>query len=259
MLNVKQTPALTPGGVEAFFQSLLVSQEYNVTIHSRPGGDPDLTKDVADGPWVATLADFVTEEDGRNILATVSSQFARSTDQGSVDKYGEQSKIVSKSRTSENAWCTGHCESHPSTVEVMSRIEKVTGIPTENYESFQVLRYQLGQEYRAHHDMSRTDNRLACGPRVYTFFLYLSDVEEGGETEFPLIKRPSGISVKVKPTRGTALVWPSVKNDDPTAQDPRTRHAALPVIKGTKFAANAWIHQFDYSEPNIWGCTGAFD
>jgi hypothetical protein len=31
------------------------------------------------------------------------------------------------------------------------------------------------------------------------------------------------------------------------------------VIKGTKFAANAWIHQFDYSEPNIWGCTGAFD
>ena len=141
----------------------------------------------------------------------------------------------------------------------MSRIEKVTGIPTENYESFQVLRYQLGQEYRAHHDMSRTDNRVACGPRVYTFFLYLSDVEEGGETEFPLIKRPSGISVKVKPTRGTALVWPSVKNDDPTAQDPRTRHAALPVIKGTKFAANAWIHQFDYSEPNIWGCTGAFD
>ena len=107
--------------------------------------------------------------------------------------------------------------------------------------------------------MSRTDNRLACGPRVYTFFLYLSDVEEGGETEFPLIKRPSGTTIKVKPTRGTALVWPSVKNDDPTAQDPRTRHAALPVVKGTKFAANAWIHQFDYSEPNIWGCTGAFD
>ena len=51
---------------EAFFQSLLVSNEYNVTIHSRPGGDPDLTKDVADGPWVATLADFATEEeDGR--------------------------------------------------------------------------------------------------------------------------------------------------------------------------------------------------
>jgi len=259
LLNVKQTPSLKPGGVEAFFQRLLTSTDYNVTIHSRPGGDPRTELDIADGPWVATLENFVTEEDGKAILGTVASQFARSTDQGSVDKYGEQSKIVSTSRTSENAWCTGTCETHPSTVEVMSRIEKVTQIPTENYESFQVLRYQLGQEYRAHHDMSRTDNRLACGPRVYTFFLYLSDVEEGGETEFPLIKRPSGTTVRVKPTRGTALVWPSVHDADPTAQDPRTRHAALPVKKGTKLAANAWIHQFDYAEPNIWGCTGAFD
>ena len=28
------------------------------------------------------------------------------------------------------------------------------------------------------------DNDHACGPRIYTFFLYLSDVEEGGETQF---------------------------------------------------------------------------
>ena len=146
-------------------------------------------------------------------------------------------------------------------------MEAVTRVPTNNSEFIQLLRYEACahprakecQFYRRHHDTIPELGKMQCGPRVYTFFLYLSDVEEGGETEFPLIKRPSGISVKVKPTRGTALVWPSVKNDDPTAQDPRTRHAALPVIKGTKFAANAWIHQFDYSEPNIWGCTGAFD
>ena len=141
----------------------------------------------------------MTEEDGRNILATVSSQFARSTDQGSVDKYGEQSKIVFEERTSENAWCTGPPRvSSSRPVEVMSRIEKVTGIPTENYESFQVLRYQLGQEYRAHHDMSRTDNRLACGPRVYTFFLYLSDVEEGERRS-----SPSSSGRRARPSRSS--------------------------------------------------------
>ena len=31
-----------------------------------------------------------------------------------------------------------------------------------------------------------------CGPRVYTFFLYLSDVEEGGGTRFPHIKGDDG-------------------------------------------------------------------
>lgn len=262
-LNVRQTPGLEPGGVHALFESLNERwPQFNVTIHSRPGGaregeDPAL--DIADGPWVATFDNFLSEKEGSDIISTVNTQFSRSTDQGKVDKYGEQQKVVSTSRTSENAWCTGKCESHPATKAVMGRIRDVTGVPVENYESFQVLRYTKGQQYRAHHDMSRSDNKLACGPRIYTFFLYLSDVEEGGATEFPNIRRPSGEKVRVTPKRGSALLWPSVMNDDPSEQDPRTSHAALPVIKGTKFAANAWIHLFDYSEPNVWGCTGAFD
>lgn len=48
----------------------------------------------------------------------------------------------------------------------------------------QVLRYDVGQKYEAHHDYGSEDVQLACGPRILTFFLYLSDVEEGGETNF---------------------------------------------------------------------------
>ena len=29
--------------------------------------------------------------------------------------------------------------------------------------------------------------KALCGPRVFTFFLYLSDVEEGGGTRFPYL------------------------------------------------------------------------
>jgi hypothetical protein len=42
-------------------------------------------------------------------------------------------------------------------------------------------------------------------------------------------------------------------------QDPRTNHAAAAVIKGKKYAANAWIHLYDFAKSNLWGCTGAFD
>ena len=59
---------------------------------------------------------------------------------------------------------------------------------------------------------------MACGPRILTFFLYLSDVEEGGETHFPLL----GISVK--PKKGKALLWPSVVDDDLLQFERRTLH-----------------------------------
>jgi hypothetical protein len=34
---------------------------------------------------------------------------------------------------------------------------------------------------------------------------------------------------------------------------------AKPVIKGRKFAANSWLHLYDFAKPNLWGCTGTFD
>lgn len=94
---------------------------------------------------------------------------------------------------------------------------------------------------------------LSCGPRILTFFLYLSDVEEGGETHFPRL------GLKVKPRRGSAVLWPSTYSDALETQDPRTIHEALPVIKGVKLAANSWIHLYDFEKSNLWGCTGAFD
>jgi len=86
-----------------------------------------------------------------------------------------------------------------------------------------------------------------------TFFLYLSDVEEGGETDFPLL------NIGVKPKKGKALLWPSTLDDQPLEVDRRTVHQAKPVIKGRKFAANSWIHSHNFVKPNLWGCTGTFD
>jgi hypothetical protein len=79
-----------------------------------------------------------------------------------------------------------------------------------------------------------------CGPRILTFFLYLSDVEAGGGTEFPKLGHT------ITPKVGRAVLWPSVYDSDPMELDPRTNHAALPVEAGTKFAANGWVHLYDY-------------
>ena len=113
--------------------------------------------------------------------------------------------------------------------------------------------YYIGQKYITHHDYGSEEVHLACGPRILTFFLYLSDVEEGGETNFPTL------GIAVKPKKGRALLWPSTLDSNLETQDIRTLHEAKPVIKGKKFAANSWIHLYNFVVPNLHGCTGTFD
>ena len=98
------------------------------------------------------------------------------------------------------------------------------------------LQYEVGQFYRTHHDYIEHQEKRRCGPRVLTFFLYLSDVEIGGATNFPLL------NIAVKPKVGRALLWPSVLSSDPYKKDPRTDHEAQNVLGGVKFGANAWLH-----------------
>jgi prolyl 4-hydroxylase len=207
---------------------------------------------LSESPWIVTFDNFLNDKEIKAIIAT-QKKWERSTDTGTSNEYGETGRVLSQGRTSSNSWCDKDCENHPDVKSVTKKIEAVTGVPSVNYESFQVLRYELGQKYVAHHDYGHDEVHLACGPRILTFFLYLSDVEEGGETGFPTL------NIAVKPKKGRALLWPSTLSDDPERQDGRTTHEARPVIKGRKFAANAWIHLYDFMTPNHWGCTGTFD
>jgi prolyl 4-hydroxylase len=77
---------------------------------------------------------------------------------------------------------------------------------------------------------------------------YPSNIFFRGGTNFP------DLGVTVEPKKGRALLWPSVYDSNPFQDDPRMRHQALPVKLGTKFAANGWIHLFNYVDPQKRGC-----
>lgn len=141
-------------------------------------------------------------------------------------------------------------------VKIQERIAEVSEVPYDNHEFLQMLRYEPGQYYVPHHDFIPGHVNMPCGPRIMTFFLYLSDVVEGGETAFPLLRDKSGGTLKVTPKQGAALIWPNVNDQNSLVQDYRTKHEAVPVTKGVKFAANAWIHLHNFRDPNKFGCTG---
>lgn len=239
-MGVKLENAMRAGDMNALFERLI--QLPNVDVLHR--GEP----------WVVLVRDFISEKESSTLLQLTLSKLKRSTDQGEVAADGFQTQVVSQHRTSSNSWCVGKCDSHPVVVNLTERISHLVGVPTKNFEQYQVLQYEKTQKYDQHHDSHHSEFEKPAGPRVLTFFMYLSDVEEGGETAFPLL------GFKVKPVKGAAVLWPSVKSAHPDSEiEPLTAHAALPVIKGVKYGANSWIHLREYKTPNVWGCTGSFD
>jgi hypothetical protein len=60
--------------------------------------------------------------------------------------------VESRGRTSNNAWCTGGCEQDATVKGLYKKIEDAIDVPYANFESFQVLKYAVGQYYNVHHD-----------------------------------------------------------------------------------------------------------
>jgi prolyl 4-hydroxylase len=111
--------------------------------------------------------------------------------------------------------------------EIEKRIADFTFIPVEHGEGLQILHYEVGQKYEPHYDYFLDDfNTKNGGQRIATVLMYLSDVEEGGETVFPAAKAnfssvpwwnelsvcaKKGLSVK--PKMGDALLFWSMRPD----------------------------------------------
>lgn len=115
------------------------------------------------------------------------------------------------------------------------------GVPMANAEPLVLLRYQPGEEYRPHRDYlppstpGNTPMLDQPGQRVHTVFTYLASVDEGGETDFPML------GARIAPVRGNAVHFINLyPNGEP---DPRTLHAGLPVVRGEKWLATLWTRQ----------------
>ncbi|CAL0326982.1 unnamed protein product [Lupinus luteus] len=137
---------------------------------------------------------------------------------------------------------------------IEKRIADFTFIPVENGEGLQVLHYEVGQKYEPHFDYFVDEfNTKNGGQRIATVLMYLSDVEEGGETIFPAAKANfssvpwwndlsecarKGLSVK--PKMGDALLFWSMRPD--ATLDSSSLHGGCPVIRGNKWSSTKWMH-----------------
>lgn len=136
--------------------------------------------------------------------------------------------------------------------EVERKIAAFSMVPEENGEAIQVLQYKNGEEYKAHYDYFFHKGGMNNN-RVATALMYLSEVEEGGETAFPQVPLEDGGVARggqwsdcakgvlaVKPRKGDVLLFWSMKAGGEL--DGGSSHASCPVISGTKWTATKWMH-----------------
>jgi Rps23 Pro-64 3,4-dihydroxylase Tpa1-like proline 4-hydroxylase len=88
------------------------------------------------------------------------------------------------------------------------------------HEGYNLLRYDGGEEYKAHYDGGTEIGRSISA------ICYLNDNYEGGELEFVNFR------VKIKPQAGMLVLFPS---------NYAYKHVAHPVINGSKYAMVTWI------------------
>lgn len=233
--NTSELDVWKPGDLNKMFERI-VADYRNVNIISKPSAI-----EAEDGPWVLTIDNFLSDEECEHLIAWGHKLgYERSrNDDGDVNS-------INEGRTSSQSWCRTECHNDPKTIPILQRVEALTGISDLNSEELQLLRYEPGQRYHDHHDFIDYEFHRPQGVRILTVFMYLNDVEAGGETKFTSLGTDGII---VTPKKGTVLIWPSVLNDDPNSIDLRTHHEALASGAGIKFGANAWFHMRNFKTP----------
>ncbi|MEK4760618.1 2OG-Fe(II) oxygenase [Viridibacillus sp. FSL E2-0187] len=177
-------------------------------------------------PLIVVLANVLSNEECETLIEMSENKMKRS-------KIGVSRKI-NNVRTSSGTFLE-ECE---AVTRIERRIASIMNVPVEHGEGLHILKYTVGQEYKAHYDFFAKNSEAANNNRISTLVMYLNDVEEGGETFFPKL------NLSVSPKRGMAVYFEYFYQD--TSLNELTLHGGEPVIKGEKWVATQWMRRRSY-------------
>ena len=135
---------------------------------------------------------------------------------------------------------------------ILERISSTFQLPRTHFSPFQINRLDASTVQITggmQHDYSIHDVWKPAGPRVLSFYLSLSNVEEGGQLGFPELDW-----LLIEPKLGQLLMWSNVVSTNPEKDDKRMIREELPVTKGEKYSAHVSVHLFDWEDANERKC-----
>lgn len=189
-------------------------------------------------PYIAVMHEFITDSETDEMIAKASPKLKRSQMVGKA-----LNGTLDDRRVSEQTWLNE--TDAEATARITRRLDyylDLETMSTNHSELYQVANYGLAGQYYAHYDQVLMDKRhmqnrevfnVYAGDRTATVMGYLSDVEAGGYTVFPLV------GAYVKPRKGSVVIWWNM--DQAQGYDVMTRHGGCPVMIGSKWITNKWV------------------
>ncbi|XP_053954570.1 prolyl 4-hydroxylase subunit alpha-2 [Anastrepha ludens] len=204
---------------------------------------PFKVEELSLDPRIVQIHDVISEGDTSAVKQMAKTRMSRSQ----VRNVDEAAGMTANYRISKSAWFSYEESRHMR--KMLRYMGDLSGLNMAYAEHLQVANYGIGGHYEPHFDFFTENHSFKAseGNRIATGIFYLSDVEEGGGTAFPYLR------LLVKPQRGSVLFWYNLhRSEEP---DYRTRHAACPVLKGSKWIGNIWVrvrHQDRERPCDLW-------
>ena len=194
-------------------------------------------------PEVYTMDNVLTDEECDHFIKEAQPGLNRAMVGAGLDP-NNMDGTYSTNRTGTNCWFpVDHDEVF---ARVGEKIADLVGHSIKNAEQFQIVHYDVGEEFKTHYDGWDQDgtsehfhNFKHGGNRLLTALVYLNDVEEGGGT------RMTKLNVDITAQKGRLLVFEDCYKGTNNIH-PLSEHAGMPVIKGEKYAFNLWFKECPY-------------
>lgn len=189
-------------------------------------------------PWIIIIHNFLSDQEIDSLIKSSENRFKRSFVVGHDDSHSIHDK-----RTSSTCMFTKSETTVLASLE--NRVARITKLDVNYQEPFQLVKYEINQQYAPHFDFFDVSEPYANnevilhGQRCMTILAYLTEPISGGSTFFP------HASLHVSPKKGSAVLW--FNTDKEGNVDKRTEHGGMPVLSGTKIAMNIWIRDKHYN------------
>ena len=185
-VNTFSRTNLPKGGKHPYGELKVIASPYQDMMPLLDEHDKEFAHEFTPVPWVVAIENFLSDAECNRLIELGGDDYERSTEySGEMGLDGSYAFVESEGRTSTNTWCQDGCRDDPVAKAVIERMTNMTGIPYDNYEDLQLVRYEPGQFYQKHHDYTTGHEDTQYGPRVSMQISYF-DVLHSTHTTYAL-------------------------------------------------------------------------